>query len=89
MQRKTRKIYKVEMIADSVLEEDFLYFLGVFYSSIKLDQEMLQYRADLPRKTKRKLLFACIITSNITILAKGFITPRMAKNLIAVYPSVE
>ena len=67
MKRTTRKIYQVEMNADSIQEQDYLFFLGLLYSSTKLDQEMLQCRAELPRKKKSMLLFACIITSNIEI----------------------
>ena len=91
MKRTTRKIYQVEMNADSIQEQDYLFFLGLLYSSTKLDQEMLQCRAELPRKKKSMLLLACIITSNIEILGKGYITPQMMrkKNLLALYPSVQ
>ena len=89
MTRTTRKIYSVEVNAVSIQDQDYLFFLGLLYSDTKLEQEMLQYRAELPRKKKALLLFAAIITSNIAFLGKGYITPQMMKNkkLLALYPS--
>ena len=78
------------IIEPPIPELEFLFFYGVVLSGVKLNEEMLQIRAELGRIEKRQLLLSVLMTSNIELLGRGFITLRMAKSkrLMAIHPSL-
>ena len=85
--RTNQRIFSVKIDASTIEELVVVFFIGIIYSDIKLDEELLQTRADLPYLTKSRLLFASILTNNIEILGKGFLTANIVKlnNLHSVY----
>ena len=91
MEKSSRKVFKCQLVIDSPIPEtEFYFFLGIVFSGVKLDQEMLQIRADLPRITKESVLLSVMMTSNIELFARGFITMKMARiqKLMALHPSL-
>ena len=89
IQKTTQKVFSVKINADIIEELVIVYFVGIIHSDIRIDEEILQQRADLPRLTQSRLLLACILTNNIEILVKGFLTVNMIKlkNLFSVHQS--